>query len=100
MNRKKGFINLILLIILVLIILYYLHIPLGGILGSPLTIQIGEIIKTLAIVLWQDFLLLIQFIEKIATGGTISMPQFNFGSIATQAVENVTGSSVASGTGM
>lgn len=96
--KQRGFINLILLIILALIILYYMHIPLSGILSSPLAGQFGEILKTLIVVLWQDFLLIVQFIQKVASGGTISLPQFNFGSITTKAIGTIASSSMSSST--
>ena len=62
--KQKGFINLILLIILALVILYYIHIPLSGILSSPLAGQYWRDTKNLNVVLWQDFMLIVQFIQR------------------------------------
>jgi len=69
-KSSGGFINIILLIIVILVILYYLHIPLSTILSQPWVEQLASIFKGLLIALWQDFLLLVQFVQDVVTGKT------------------------------
>ena len=68
MKRNKGFISLIFMIVVALMILYYLHIPLGHILDSPITKKVAYITKDLSAQLWKDFLLLFQFVKDILAG--------------------------------
>jgi len=65
--EKQGFISIILLVIVALVILYYLNIPLQNVLSQPIATKIGTVLKGLIITLWNDFVLLFQFIKGLAT---------------------------------
>jgi hypothetical protein len=66
--NKGGFIKLIFLIIVALVILYYVHIPLSQVLATPTAHKVGAFLRTIFTVLWNDFLLLFQFIKDILAG--------------------------------
>jgi NADH:ubiquinone oxidoreductase subunit 6 (subunit J) len=67
-KKEKGFVSLILLVLVALVILYYLNIPLSRVLSLPTTQTIASDLRGLFVVLWQDFLLLFQFIKDIVAG--------------------------------
>ena len=63
--KQKGIVSIILLVIVALVILYYLNIPLQKILANPWASKIGYMLRDIIRVLWQDFILLFQFIKGI-----------------------------------
>ncbi|MEI7777538.1 MAG: hypothetical protein WCI52_02930 [bacterium] len=65
---QGGFIHIILLIIVILVILYYLNIPLQKILSTDTAITIATTLKGIILALWQDVLILIQFVKDIIAG--------------------------------
>ena len=67
-KEQGGFIQIILLIIVILIVLYYLNIPLQKILSSDIASTIGKVIKDIILALWQDTLILIQFVKDVIAG--------------------------------
>lgn len=67
-RQQGGFIQFIFLIIIVLIILYYLNIPLQKILGTQTAANIAGLIKNLVIIIWQDVLVIIQFVKGVISG--------------------------------
>ncbi len=67
-KKQGGFVQIILLIIVILVVLYYLNIPLQKVLSSDIASTIGKVIKDIILALWQDTLILIDFVKNIIAG--------------------------------
>jgi len=67
-NKQGGFIQIILLIVIILVLLCYLNIPLQNVLSTNTAITAANVTKNIVVVLWQDVLILIQFIKDIIAG--------------------------------
>lgn len=65
-NQNGGFIEFIVAIIIALVLLHFLGIDLNTLLHQQWVINFAIYIKDLLILVWQDLLLIFQFIKSIA----------------------------------
>jgi hypothetical protein len=68
-GESGGFIQLILIIVIALLVLHYLNISLASLLGQASVREFFVYVWNTFKILWQDFLLLLNFIKGIITAG-------------------------------
>lgn len=66
-NQNGGFIEFIVAIIIALVLLHFLGIDLASLLQKQWVINFAIYVKDLLIIVWNDLLLIFQFIKGIAS---------------------------------